>query len=85
MKKLTTLLFSILIIALSVDAEWIESDKGLYKILELDGAKIISINAILEDNSRVLSTITTRSGLYRCYEWRTPTLSKKACYVLRAD
>ena len=73
--------------ALSVNAEWIETDKGLYKILELDGAKIISINTVTSGSNITLTTITTNSGLYRCYENVDMIYGQKinSCYTLKAD
>ncbi len=74
---------------LSVNAEWIETDKGLYKILELDGAKIISVNSVTKNSYMTLTTITTNSGIYRCYETvlmhSAVNQEKNSCYVLRAD
>ena len=43
-KKLIIYFVALVIIPIASQAKWVESDKGLYKILELDGAKIISTN-----------------------------------------
>jgi|GEM_PF-2834433 len=88
--KITKVLMSLLVaMTLSVNAEWIETDKGLYKILELDGAKIISVNSITKDSYLTLTTITTNSGIYRCNETvfmdNARSKDENSCYVLRAD
>lgn len=88
--KITKVLMSLLVaMTLSVNAEWIETDKGLYKILELDGAKIISVNSVTKNSMITLTTITTNSGIYRCYEtvrmYSALNQEQNSCYVLRAD
>ena len=84
MKLLATLLIAT---SLSVSALWIKSDKGLYKILELEGAKIISVNTVTSGSLVTLTTITTNSGLYRCYEAVKMEFAQdiNSCYVLRPD
>ena len=88
MMKILTIVIST-VISFTSSANWVETNKGLYKILELEGAKIISVNSITKDSYKTLTTITTNSGLYRCYETvfmhDTYYLEKNSCYVLRAN
>jgi len=87
-KRIITIIISAFV-SLSSNAEWIETDKGLYKILELDGAKIISVNSVTKDSYKTLTTITTNSRIYRCIETvfmhSAFDQKKNSCYVLRAD
>ncbi len=88
MMKILTIVISI-VVSFTSSANWVETNKGLYKILELEGAKIISVNSAHKDSTYTLTTITTNSGLYRCFE--TVYMDdryiddRNSCYVLRAD
>jgi len=88
MMKILTIVIST-VISFTSSANWVETNKGLYKILELEGAKIISVNTVSKNSYETLTTITTNSGLYRCAETTymdcKPCLEENLCYVLRAN
>ena len=89
MKKLTILLTTLLITtSMSVGAGWIKSDIGMLEIMKLDGAKIINTVAggMGGHNNRILTTIYSNDGLYRCLDFlpmRTATITD--CYLLGLD
>lgn len=82
-KKLIIYFVALVIIPIASQAKWVESDKGLYKILELDGAKIISTNY---SEYRVITTIQTKSNFYRCREFfKFDVLLADSCWKLESD
>jgi uncharacterized membrane-anchored protein YitT (DUF2179 family) len=69
-----------------VNAGWKETSKGMYEINNMEGSLIINTIAggLGGHNNRILTTIHTDSGLYRCVH-HIVNMKKRNCWVLQSD
>jgi len=84
---LTTLLITT---SLSVNAEWEEISMGMYEVMKLDGAEIISETIGGANNNRLITTMRIGASkmvgfdYYRCSN-HTTNMAKHDCWKLIPD
>jgi queuine/archaeosine tRNA-ribosyltransferase len=87
MNKLTLIIT--LLLPLTTNAKWIESDNGLHHLMNLDNAKIVDISSQAFEYPKVITSISVGKKFYRCISWvrdiAYPEPEPEKCWLLTSD
>jgi hypothetical protein len=82
MKTLAILLFALT--SLLVNAGWEKIDMGMYDVMKLDGAEIISETTGGKNGQRLITTMRVGFDYYRCSNYSFH-MKKLSCWKLSPD